>query len=139
MIFGHVNSVIILGYWILLFNSIVSMHKGPGNKTSLINYHKYCNTGHSRRQWGIRKLWKSKWFNSIKSCVCIVELKEHFFPLNTLCACVLVKAAAYSVHALDKLYSILCTFKFKFLTNSKKKNDMIMQVNKTFTLVVLIL
>lgn len=33
----------------------------------------------------------------------------------------LVKAAAYSVHALDKLYSILCTFKFKFLTNSKKK------------------
>lgn len=34
--------------------------------------------------------------------------------------CVLVKAAAYSGHALDKLYSILCTFKFKFLTNKKK-------------------
>lgn len=35
-------------------------------------------------------------------------------------------AAAYSVHALDKLYSILCTFELKFITNSKKKkNDII--------------
>lgn len=32
-------------------------------------------------------------------------------------------AAAYSVHALDKLYSILCTFELKFLTNSKKKKE----------------
>lgn len=48
-----------------------------------------------------------------------------------------MKAAAYSGHALDKLYSILCTFKFKFLTN--KKNDIIMQMNKILTLEVWIL
>lgn len=55
--------------------------------------------------------------------MCLIELKERFYLLNTLCACVLVMAAAYSVHALDKLYSILCTFELKFLTNSKKKKE----------------
>lgn len=93
--------------------------RGSGNKTNFINYHKYCITGHTRRQWWIGKPWKSKWINRIKRCVCLVELKEHFFLLNMLWAWMCVSEGS-SGHALDKLYSILCTFKFKFLTNKKK-------------------
>lgn len=110
--------------------------RGSGNKTNFINYHKYCITGHTRRQWWIGKPWKSKWINGIKRCVCLVELNEHFFLLSMLWAWMCVSEGS-SGHALDKLYSILCTFKFKFLTN--KKNDIIMQMNKILTLEVWIL